>query len=65
MELQSLISLSQNEAEDILRKNKLDYVIVEIAGGKDEALLTESYVVRAKAIDNKIELVVTKFKTNI
>lgn len=65
MNLQILVALSLEEAKEILNKNGLDYEITEISGGKDDEILTEKYVVRATNIDNKINLVVTRFKTSI
>lgn len=65
MNLQTLVALSLEEAEEILNKNCLKYEITEISGGKDDEILTQKYVVRATDIDNKIKLVVTRFKTSI
>lgn len=60
-----LIGLPLQKAEEILRKQALDYYVEMISGGKDAQILTESYVVRVREKDKRIELTVTGFKTTI
>ncbi|MDO5063016.1 MAG: hypothetical protein Q4D77_07535 [Peptostreptococcaceae bacterium] len=60
-----LIGLPLQKSEEILRKQALDYYVEMISGGKDAQILTESYVVRVREKDKRIELTVTGFKTTI
>lgn len=60
-----LIGKSLSQAEEILKELNLDYVVRETKGGKDEEILQELYVVSAISAHNKIELIVTGFKTTI
>lgn len=59
------IGLPLNKVEAILKDRVLEYSIEMISGGKDSEVLTEPYVVRVKKINNRIDLVVTGFKTTI
>ena len=63
--MEALIGKSLLQAQEILAQEKIDYEIVKISGGKDEEILQDLYVVRVKNKDNKLELVVTGFKTSI
>ncbi|MDO5095480.1 MAG: hypothetical protein Q4D65_02875 [Peptostreptococcaceae bacterium] len=61
----SLIGMPLAKAKMLLEESKLDYEVQTIAGGKDKEILTEPYVLRVRNIGEKLELIVTKFKTTI
>lgn len=66
MDIQKLVSMSQEDAENILKNSLTPYVIKLTEGGKDSEILTKNHVVRARQMEDKtIELIVTRFKTEI
>lgn len=63
--MQQLIGKPLHEVEEILKGKNKDYDITTISGGKDSELLRQLYVIRAKEKRNKLELMVTGFKTTM
>ncbi len=63
--MEYLIGIPLSQAEVLLSQEKKEYFVTMLKGGKDEEILTEPYVLRAREMDKKIELVATEFKTSI
>jgi len=65
MDIKSLISMSMAQAEELLQKEKENYMIEHTSGGKDAEMLSQIHVVKAAREKDKIILTVTGFKTEI
>lgn len=65
MDIKSLISKTIEETEAILLKANIAYEIEEIKGYKDQEILCERRVIRAREVEGKLILTVTNFKTHI
>lgn len=63
--MEILIGKSLEEAIEILEKDKVDYEVAIISGGKDSEILQEMHIVRVREKGNKLELTATGFKTTI
>ena len=63
--MRQLIGRSLVDAEDLLQNEKTDYEVLVTSGGKDEELLRELYVIRAKEKGSRLQLLVTGFKTTM
>lgn len=61
----NLIGMPLARAKMLLEESKQNYEVQTIAGGKDKEILTEPYVLRVRNIGEKLELIVTEFKTTI
>lgn len=65
MDIKSLISKDIKEVEALLQNENAVYEIEEIKGYKDQEILCETRVIRAREIEGKLILTVTNFKTHI
>ncbi len=65
MDIKSLISKDIKEVEKLLQNENAVYEIEEIKGYKDQEILCERRVIRAREIEGKLILTVTNFKTQI
>lgn len=61
----NLIGMPLARVKMLLEESKQNYEVQTIAGGKDKEILTEPYVLRVRNIGEKLELIVTEFKTTI
>lgn len=61
----NLIGMPLARATKLLEESKLDYEVQTIVGGKDQEILTQPYVLRVRNLGQKLELIVTEFKTTI
>ena len=58
------IGKSLIEVEEILKRKGIDYIIKKTAGGKDEEILNEEYVICVRE-KTPLELIISKFKTSL
>lgn len=65
MDTKILVSKRLEEAEQILKNEKIKYKIEYTSGGKDSEILKDMYVIRALRESEEIVLTVTGFKTSI